>query len=105
MKPYGPFTLTDQDFAPMTDVEIEVRDALTGYKLALVDTNYRGLSHRIGCWFKVPECVDAEAELVRAFERARDVANRSPAHQHFVRQISANQPDFVREQDEFVKLL
>lgn len=90
---------------PQTPEQMEVGAALADYKTALVMSHYRSWSHRFMCWLKDKEALQAEERVNLYKDAARTVVNKSMAHQEVLRQIVANQPEWVREQDQFLSLL
>lgn len=86
-------------------VEAEVSTALAGYKLALIRTGYKGVSHRILCWFGDKEATARAVSLERAEQNARTVANQSPEHRAMLDKIIQSQPVEIAERDNFLSLL
>jgi hypothetical protein len=97
--------LTAADFSVQTDAEREVRNALATYKAALIHAQYRNWLHRFSCWCQDERAIKSEAVLTKAEADARVVVNRSDEHKNWLRIISSQQPDFVREKDKFLSLL
>lgn len=93
------------DFSALCNPDLDARDALVEYKLALVGTNYRNFWHRFLYWCREPEATRAELALRAAEEHVRVVAQRSEAHRLAMCAIAARQPLAVREQDGFLALL
>lgn len=90
---------------PQTTEQMEVKAVLADYKAALVMSNYRNWSHRFMCWLKDKEALQAEARVSQYKAVALMVVNKSMAHQEALRQVVANQPETVRERDQFISLL
>lgn len=91
--------------AAQSKTEIEVSNALTAYKIALINTNYRNWWHRLGCWLGVKNAMEFESALVKTETIVRAVTNRSDEHRRHVRVISSRQSANVRQRDRFLSLI
>lgn len=104
-KPETGMPLTTADFSVQSDAEREVRAALAEYKLGLIHTHYRNWWHRLACWCRDEDAMRWDTALAKIEADARQVANRSDEHRNWVRRISSQQPDDVRQRDKFLSLL
>lgn len=86
-------------------IEAEVSTALTGYKLALIRTGYKGVWHRLLCWTGDKEAIARSASLERAEQHAQQVVGKTPEHRLALERIVRKQPDHVAEKDRFLELL
>lgn len=86
-------------------IEAEVSTALAGYKLALIRTGYKGVSHRFLCWVGDKEATARAVSLERAEQNARTVVSQSPKHRAMLDKIIQSQPVDIAERDNFLSLL
>ena len=93
------------DAAHFTSAELDARDALAKYKLALIMTGHRSAWHRLLCWSGVPRAKRYDQALQAAERHARAVARRSDAHRCAVRTLAGQQRYAGRDGDKFLALL
>lgn len=96
----------DQPFATnQSDVEREVRNVLARYKLAMINCHYQNWWHRLSVWLGDDEANEADRELKSAKNAALSTCQKSNEHARWVRIISAQQPEHVRDKDNFLALI
>ncbi|EKP5434149.1 hypothetical protein P3N87_004379 [Salmonella enterica] len=86
-------------------IEGEVSQALTLYKIALINTSYRNFWHRLSCKMRDEEAMKWERLLVLQEQKCRKIVNQSKAHREMLHIIVERQPMEVRERDSFLSLL
>ncbi|EAQ0595662.1 hypothetical protein EXF03_21650 [Salmonella enterica] len=86
-------------------IEGEVSQALTLYKIALINTSYRNFWHRLSCKIKDKEAMEHERLLILQEQKCRKIVNQSKAHREMLHIIVERQPMEVRERDSFLSLL
>lgn len=98
--------MSDFPFDSTTDpVETEVSQALTGYKIALINAHYRNFWHRFLCKLKDEEALKNERILVIQEKLCLVVVNKSPEHIQALKRISDEQSDAARLKDKFSNLI
>lgn len=93
------------DYSHQSQAEKEVRVALVRYKEALINAHYRNWFHRLSCWLGNNVARQAEADLVHTETAVKAVVNSSHKHQRMARSIAMQQPEPVRERDQFLLLV
>lgn len=98
--------MSDFSFDCTTDpVETEVSQALTGYKMALINAHYRNFWHRFLCKLKDEEALKNERILVIQEKQCRFVVNKSPEHIQALKSLIDEQSNAARLQDKFSNLI
>ena len=90
------------DFAVLSNPEVEACEALAEYRAAIAMTNHRSAWHRILCWCGDLQARRAEHALLVARRRVRGVARRSDAHRHAIRDIGGQQLRSKLAEDSFL---
>lgn len=85
--------------------EIEVYEAVTRYKIALIRANYCNIEHTFLCKIKNKKALffNEQFECARAY--CREVVNKTPYHTSILMKIIKEQPLIIRERDRLMAMV
>jgi hypothetical protein len=86
-------------------IEGDIYYALSRYRMALVNANYRSLQHKVLCFIRNEEALRKEIDLANAKNRIKHIASQSPVHNYMFHYIITVHPEFSREKHDIETFL